>query len=94
MHFHVLGSLHHVHNKNSGLPLYVLQTPCTIVSQMVTKGTIMMEKMKKTAVMDNMEELLVVVLVVLEKLKMVMFMGTRSNPHISPALRAVHDPRN
>ena len=32
MHFHVLGSLHHVHNKNSGLPLYVLQAPCLIVS--------------------------------------------------------------
>ena len=32
MHFHVLGSLHHVHNKNSGLPLYVLQAPCMIVS--------------------------------------------------------------
>ena len=33
MHFHVLGSLHHVHNKNSGLPLYVLQAPCMIVSK-------------------------------------------------------------
>ena len=32
MHFHALGPLHHVHNKNSGLPLYVLQAPCMIVS--------------------------------------------------------------
>ena len=33
MHFHVFGSLHHVHNKNSGLPLYVLQAPCMIESE-------------------------------------------------------------
>ena len=35
MHIHVLGSPHHVHNKNSGIPLYVLQEPCMIVSRSV-----------------------------------------------------------
>jgi hypothetical protein len=39
MHFHVLGSLHHVHNKNSGLPLYVLQALCMTVSDSFFLGS-------------------------------------------------------
>ena len=39
MYFHVLGSLHHVHNKNSGLPLYVLQALCMIVSDSFFLGS-------------------------------------------------------